>query len=149
MIGFGASPSRSSLKGAAVTRPLLLLVATGAICVASLSFAATDCVGTLTGQWVTKGDLDIGVAEVKLDNHHSFNADGSFKAIGRFVNQQGKWEEQTFSGKWSTKPGEGANECVLEMSSSSELGMMNSSTIVTIVDGNTFRSFGLDAKRVK
>ncbi|CAD5300019.1 conserved exported hypothetical protein [Bosea sp. 62] len=116
---------------------------------AGIASAATDCRGTLTGRWVTKGDVDMGLAKVKVDNRDVYNADGSFRAVRRFVNQEGKWEEQVTSGQWTAKPGSGAGECVLEMSSKSEFGNSSSSTTVIVVDRNTFRSFGVDAKRVR
>ena len=107
---------------------------------AGVAPAATDCRGTLTGRWVTKGDVDMGLAKVKVDNRDVYNADGSFRAVRRFVNQDGKWEEQVTSGQWTAKPGSGAGECVLEMSSKNEFGTSSSSTTVTVVDRNTFRS---------
>ena len=116
---------------------------------AGIASAAGDCRGTLTGRWATKGDVVMGPMKVKVDNLDAYNADGSFRAVRRFVNQSGKWEEQVTSGQWTTTPGSGAGECVLEMSSKSEFGNSSSSTTVTIVDHNTFRSFGIDAKRVK
>ncbi|MCP4562109.1 MAG: hypothetical protein GY873_12130 [Bosea sp.] len=116
---------------------------------AGIASAATDCRGTLTGRWATKGDVVMGPMTVKVDNLDAYNADGSFRAVRRFVNQSGKWEEQVTSGQWTTKPGPGAGECVLEMSSKSEFGNSSSSTTVTIVDRSTFRSFGVDAKRVR
>lgn len=114
-----------------------------------ITSAATDCKGTLTGRWTTKGDVAMGPMKVKVDNLDAYNADGSFRAVRRFVNQQGKWEEQVTSGQWTTRPGSGAGECVLEMSSKSEFGNSSSSTTVTVIDRNTFRSFGIDAKRVR
>lgn len=116
---------------------------------AGVASAATDCQGTLTGRWATKGDVAMGPMKVKVDNLDAYNADGSFRAVRRFVNQQGKWEEQVTSGQWTARPGSGTGECVLEMSSKSEFGSSSSSTTVTVVDRNTFRSFGVDAKRVK
>lgn len=116
---------------------------------AGIASAATDCRGTLTGRWVTKGDVAMGPMKIKVDNLDAYNADGSFRAIRRFVNQEGKWEEQVTSGQWTTRPGSGAGECLLEMSSKHEFGNSSSSTTVTIVDRNTFRSFGVDARRVK
>jgi hypothetical protein len=114
-----------------------------------IASAATDCKGTLTGRWTTKGDVVMGPMKVKVDNLDAYNPDGSFRAVRRFVNQEGKWEEQVTSGQWTTKPGSGAGECVLEMSSKHEFGNSSSSTTVTIIDRNTFRSFGVDAKRIK
>jgi hypothetical protein len=111
--------------------------------------AATDCRGNLTGRWATKGDVAMGPMKVKVDNLDAYNADGSFRAVRRFVNQEGKWEEQVTSGQWTTKPGPGAGECVLEMSSKNEFGSASSSTTVTVVDRNTSRSFGINAKRVR
>ncbi|SEK88995.1 hypothetical protein SAMN04515666_102284 [Bosea lupini] len=116
---------------------------------AGIASAATDCRSALTGRWATKGDVAMGPMKVKVDNLDAYNADGSFRAVRRFVNQEGKWEEQVTSGQWTTKPGAGAGECVLEMSSKSEFGNSSSSTTVTVVDRNTFRSFGVDAKRVR
>lgn len=116
---------------------------------AGIASAATDCRGTLTGRWATKGDVAMGPMKVKVDNLDAYNADGSFRAVRRFVNQEGKWEEQVTSGRWSAKPGSGTGECVLEMSSKNEFGNSSSSTTVTVVDRNTFRSFGVDAKRVR
>lgn len=130
-------------------RRLLLLFLVAFFGSAGIASAATDCRGTLTGRWATKGDVVMGPMKVKVDNLDAYNPDGSFRAIRRFVNQSGKWEEQVTSGQWSTRPGSGAGECVLEMSSKSEFGNSSSSTTVTIVDQNTFRSFGVDAKRVK
>lgn len=130
-------------------RRLLLLSLAAFLGSAGIASAATDCRGTLTGRWATKGDVVMGPMKVKVDNLDAYNPDGSFRAIRRFVNQSGKWEEQVTSGQWSTRPGSGAGECVLEMSSKSEFGNSSSSTTVTIVDQNTFRSFGVDAKRVK
>jgi hypothetical protein len=114
-----------------------------------IASAATDCKGTLTGRWTTKGDVVMGPMKVKVDNLDAYNPDGSFRAVRRFVNQEGKWEEQVTSGQWTTKPGSGAGECVLEMSSKHEFGNSSSSTTVTIIDRNIFRSFGVDAKRIK
>ncbi len=116
---------------------------------AGIASAATDCKGTLTGRWTTKGDVVMGPMKVKVDNLDAYNPDGSFRAVRRFVNQEGKWEEQVTSGQWTTKPGSGAGECVLEMSSKHEFGNSSSSTTVSIIDRNTFRSFGVDAKRIK
>ena len=116
---------------------------------AGIASAATDCRSALTGRWATKGDVAMGPMKVKVDNLDAYNADGSFRAVRRFVNQEGTWEEQVTSGQWTTKPGAGAGECVLEMSSKSEFGNSSSSTTVTVVNRNTFRSFGVDAKRVR
>lgn len=130
-------------------RRILLPLLAALFCSAGIASAATDCRSALTGRWATKGDVAMGPMKVKVDNLDAYNADGSFRAVRRFVNQEGKWEEQVTSGQWTTKPGAGAGECVLEMSSKSEFGNSSSSTTVTIVDQNTFRSFGVDAKRVK
>ena len=130
-------------------RRILLPLLAALFCSAGIASAATDCRSALTGRWATKGDVAMGPMKVKVDNLDAYNADGSFRAVRRFVNQEGKWEEQVTSGQWTTKPGAGAGECVLEMSSKSEFGNSSSSTTVTVVDRNTFRSFGVDAKRVK
>lgn len=130
-------------------RHFLLPLLVAAFGSAGSASAATDCRGTLTGRWATKGDVVMGPMKVKVDNLDAYNADGSFRAVRRFVNQEGKWEEQVTSGQWTTKPGSGAGECVLEMSSKHEFGSSSSSTTVTVVDRNTFRSFGVDARRVK
>lgn len=130
-------------------RCLLLPLISAVLNLPGIASAATDCQGTLTGRWATKGDVVMGPMKVKVDNLDAYNADGSFRAVRRFVNQSGKWEEQVTSGKWTTRPGPGAGECVLEMSLKSEFGDSSSSTTVTVIDRNTFRSFGVDAKRVK
>ncbi|MEI5664599.1 hypothetical protein WBO78_06625 [Bosea sp. CCNWLW174] len=130
-------------------RRILLPLLAALFCSAGIASAATDCRSALTGRWATKGDVAMGPMKVKVDNLDAYNADGSFRAVRRFVNQEGKWEEQVTSGQWTTKPGAGAGECVLEMSSKSEFGNSSSSTTVTVVDRNTFRSFGVDAKRVR
>ncbi len=130
-------------------RRILLPLPAALFCSAGIASAATDCRSALTGRWATKGDVAMGPMKVKVDNLDAYNADGSFRAVRRFVNQQGKWEEQVTSGQWTTKPGAGAGECVLEMSSKSEFGNSSSSTTVTVVNRNTFRSFGVDAKRVR
>jgi len=130
-------------------RRLLLPLLAAFVGSAGIASAATDCRGTLTGRWATKGDVAMGPMTIKVDNLDSYNADGSFRAVRRFVNQEGKWEEQVTSGQWTTRPGPGAGECVLAMSSKNEFGSASSSTTVTVVDRNTFRSFGIDAKRVR
>ncbi|PZO00772.1 MAG: hypothetical protein DCF30_08940 [Hyphomicrobiales bacterium] len=132
-----------------MSRPVSLLFAAGMICAAGPSLAAIDCVGTLTGEWATKGEFDMGFVKVKVENHDSFNPDGSFKAVRRFVNQEGKWEQQDSSGKWSAKPGARQTECVVEMASSSEFGTASSRTTVTVLNKDRFRWMGMDVKRVK
>lgn len=131
-----------------MSHSLARLAAAGFACAVGPSFAA-DCAATLAGQWITQGDVNAGFIKVKVDNRDSYNADGSFKAIRRFVNLEGKWETQTASGQWSAKSGDQADQCVIERLSTGTFGSMSSSSTVTIVDKDTFRSFGLEAKRVE
>lgn len=130
-------------------RCLKPIFAAGLACAAGPSLAAMDCVGTLTGEWATKGEFNMGIVKVKVENHDSFSADGSFRAVRRFVNQEGKWEEQTSSGKWTAKPGARKSDCLVEMASSNEFGTATSSTTVTVVNKDRFRWMGLDVRRAK
>lgn len=131
-----------------MSRCFARLAAAGFACAAGPSFAA-DCAATLAGEWVTQGNVNAGFIKVKVDNRDSYDADGSFKAVRRFLNLEGKWETQTASGKWSAKPGDNADQCVIERLSTGAFGSMSSSSTVTIVDKDTFRSFGLEAKRAE
>lgn len=47
------------------------------------------------------------------------------------------------------QPGKTTSECVIEMSSENEFGSSSSSTTVTIIDHDTYRSWSMDSKRVK
>ncbi len=102
----------------------------------------------LAGQWVTQGDVNAGFIKVRVDNRDSYNADGSFMAIRRFVNLEGRWETQTASGKWSVKPGDNADQCVIERLNTGAFGSMSSRSSTVYLLGGIFLSLpGLSAAR--
>lgn len=130
-------------------RRFLLPLLAAFLASAGIASAATDCQGTLTGRWITKGYAGFGAFKAKVDNVDELNADGTFKSVRRFLNQKGRWEQQKTAGKWTTSPGESSNECVVEFSSSGEFGTFSSSTTLTIIDRNTYQSFGATSKRAR
>jgi len=110
--------------------------------------AQADCTAFLTGRWAMKGLFDMGLRKVPVDHRFTLNRDASFRTEQRFQGEDGKWQSQVVSGTWSTRS-TGAGQCEILMESKHQGGSSSSTSTVTMVDRDTYRSFGMDAKRVR
>jgi hypothetical protein len=156
MHGAPLRPLRDNPMGIQIrTRKGATMIRLASILVASLTHlpgtlhAETDCTAVLTGKWASKGDFKMGPITTKVDNLFTLNADATFETDQKYLGQDGVWQQQALKGKWSARPGKTTSECVIEMSAKAEFGSSSSSTTVTIVDHDTYRSWGMDSKRVK
>lgn len=111
--------------------------------------ASHDCRQFLTGDWAGKGDFEAFGTITRVDNKYSYNEDGSFETLNRYLGKNGAWQEQRLKGDWTVAPGKVDAECRLTMNGKFESAGTSSTSTFEIVDANTFRSLGFDMKRIQ
>jgi hypothetical protein len=131
-----------------MARHVVVAAALGFLAVRA-SAAPPDCPTFLTGQWVGKGDFEAFGRTTKVDNKYSYNKDGSFETLNRFLGEGGIWQEQRVRGSWTAARGKGRTECRVTMNGKFESEGTSSTSTFDIIDANTFRSLGFDMQRVR
>ena len=134
---------RPFVRGSIVAVQILATVAIAG----QASAQPVDCKQFLTGRWAGKGTVK--QFNVEVDNAYRYDADGSFETVNRFLGTDGKWQEQRVRGSWTAGAGTEPNSCTLSQVGKFEAQGTSSTTSFTIIDADTFRSFGFDMKRVK
>jgi hypothetical protein len=108
-----------------------------------------DCKKFLTGQWAGKGDFDAFGTIMKVDNRYSYNKDGTFETVNRYLGEGNVWQEQRIRGTWTVAPGQRGSECLVTMNGQYESAGTSSTSTFQIIDEDTFRSLGFDMRRVR
>mgnify|MGYP000281700149 CR=1 FL=1 len=106
-----------------------------------------DCGAFLIGHWTGKGAVEDFAPGTEADSDYRLNEDGSFVTINRIRTRKSDWSEQRMTGRWHADEGSNPGRCVLVLETQEDGVEASSSTEVKVIDGNTYRSFGIDMRR--
>lgn len=108
-----------------------------------------DCSAFLVGNWAGAGTVTEFGPPMRVASTASYESNGTFAASTRYLGYDKKWIEQEIAGKWNARAGKGAKICTLVLKSVSTIGESSSTSEFTIIDADTYRSFGVDLKRLR
>ena len=84
---------------------------------------------------------------VQVDNAASYRRDGTFVTRSRFLGADKKWVEQNLAGTWSATSGRKRGQCKLAMQMRGSGFESSSSSELTMVNADTYRSLDFDMHR--
>lgn len=107
------------------------------------------CTTFLPGSWSGEGTVEGFGPSRKVSSAATYERDGTFTSTTRYLGDDNEWTEQTTTGSWSAERARSSKICSLTLKSTSEFGSATGTSEFTIIDNDTYRTFGLDLKRVQ
>lgn len=107
-----------------------------------------NCRAFLTGDWSGSGTVTGFGPPAQVKSSVRYNKDGTFRSSTAYLGSDKRWTEQAMVGTWSAITGDTATNCTVALKSVSPNGESSSTSEISMIDGNTYRSFGVDFKRI-
>lgn len=123
--------------------------AVGAKDAKNLASTLPKCTSFLTGNWAGEGTVTEFGPPIQVASTASYKPDGTFDSTTRFLGSDKKWNEQTTKGTWTVTSTASPKICSLTLTSVTASGEGSSNSEFEIIDADTYRSAGIDLKRVR